>query len=218
MKKIGILGAAQHSEIIIEMCKYSTEYCITALFDDNQNLHGKTVHGVNVIGNINNFWSCLSKRTIDGVLIGVSARQMKLRISLLENILKENVFMPNVIHPSSWISDITSVGSGNIFGPNSVVNYKSRVGHSCVFYSNSVLEHHSTIKNNVYLGPGAKTAADVYIGSNSYLGANSTIIPHVSIADNSIIAAGCVVTKNIAKGSLVVGVPGVLKRDNSYEI
>jgi sugar O-acyltransferase (sialic acid O-acetyltransferase NeuD family) len=217
-KKIGILGAAQHSEVIIEMCKHSDEYCIAALFDDDSNLIGKKVHGVNVVGMINDFWGCLSKETIDGVLIGVSARQMTLRIRLLGELLKENVYMPNIIHPSAWISDIKSIGTGNIFGPNSVVSYKSIVGHSCVFYSNSVLEHHSVVKDNVYIGPGAKTAADVCVGSNSYLGANSTIIPHISIAENSIVAAGCVVTKDITKGSLVVGVPGVIKRGNSYEI
>lgn len=218
MKNIGVLGAAQHSEVIVEMSKCCKDICISGLFDDNIFLHGNFVSGVKVIARIDEVWSYLEKKTLDGVLIGLSARQMALRIRLLKIIYERNIFMPNIIHPSAWIADSSKIGSGNIFGPNSVISYKSEVGNSCVFYSNSVLEHHSKMKDNVYMGPGAKTAADVTIGSNSYIGANATIIPHVHIAENSIIAAGCVVTKDIQSASLVAGVPGIIKRANSYEL
>ena len=54
--------------------------------------------------------------------------------------------------------------------------------------------------------------APVIIGRDCWIGANSTILPGVTIGDFCVIAAGSVVTKDVPSGSLVAGVPAVLKK------
>jgi maltose O-acetyltransferase len=39
------------------------------------------------------------------------------------------------------------------------------------------------------------------------------VLPGVTIGDNSVIGAGAVVTKNVPKNSLAVGVPAVVKKN-----
>lgn len=49
--------------------------------------------------------------------------------------------------------------------------------------------------------------APIVIGNNVWVGANVTILPGVTIGDNAIVAAGAVVTKDVAAGTVVGGVP-----------
>lgn len=57
------------------------------------------------------------------------------------------------------------------------------------------------------------TTKEIYVGKNVWIGANVTVLPGVTIGDNSVIGAGAVVTKNIPKNSLAVGVPAVVKNN-----
>lgn len=49
--------------------------------------------------------------------------------------------------------------------------------------------------------------APVIIGNDVHVGANATILPGVTIGDNATIGAGAVVTRDVAAGTTVVGVP-----------
>ena len=57
------------------------------------------------------------------------------------------------------------------------------------------------------------TSKEIYVGKNVWIGANVTVLPGVTIGDNSVIGAGAVVTKNVPKNSLAVGVPAVVKKN-----
>jgi acetyltransferase-like isoleucine patch superfamily enzyme len=47
----------------------------------------------------------------------------------------------------------------------------------------------------------------IVIGRNVWIGSNACILPGVVIGDNSIVAAGSVVTRNVARNTVVAGVP-----------
>lgn len=51
------------------------------------------------------------------------------------------------------------------------------------------------------------TCSPVSIGNKVWVGANVTILPGISLGDGAIIAAGAVVTKDVAPGTIVGGVP-----------
>lgn len=54
---------------------------------------------------------------------------------------------------------------------------------------------------------------DIVLEKNVWIGANVTILPNVTIGENSVIGAGAVVTKDIPRNSLAVGVPAAVKRE-----
>lgn len=52
----------------------------------------------------------------------------------------------------------------------------------------------------------------IRIGRDCWIGANAVILAGVEIADGAVVAAGAVVTRNVAAGAVVAGVPAVVKK------
>lgn len=80
------------------------------------------------------------------------------------------------------------------------------------------------IEDGVNIGPGAMIVAHdssyhcinpevpilfgrVTIRKNGYIGARAVILPGVTVGEGAIVAAGAVVTKDVAPGTIVAGVP-----------
>ena len=51
------------------------------------------------------------------------------------------------------------------------------------------------------------SARPVKIGKNVWIGGKAIILPGVTIGDNAIVGAGAVVTRDVAEGATVMGIP-----------
>lgn len=80
----------------------------------------------------------------------------------------------------------------------------SLIGHNTVI---TTLNHESMPERRADLLPAA-----VHIEQQVWIGANVTICPGVRIGRGAIVAAGAVVTKDVAPGTLVGGVPAKILR------
>lgn len=58
----------------------------------------------------------------------------------------------------------------------------------------------------------------VVIEDDVWIGANAVILPGVTIGRHAVVAAGAVVTKNVPSGTLVAGVPAVVKKTFKNQI
>ena len=54
---------------------------------------------------------------------------------------------------------------------------------------------------------GAVVTGRVFIENYATIGSNATILPDLRIGEGALIGAGAVVTKNVSKGEIVVGIP-----------
>ncbi len=81
-----------------------------------------------------------------------------------------------------------------------LINLNCTVGHDCV------------IGNFVEMSPGVHISGNCSIGDYTVFGTNATVLPKIIIGKNVIVGAGCVVTKDIPDNSLVVGIPGEVKK------
>lgn len=61
----------------------------------------------------------------------------------------------------------------------------------------------------------ANVRAPVRIGADCWLGARVTVLPGVSIGDGAVVAAGSVLTRDVAPGAIVAGVPARFIRNRS---
>jgi maltose O-acetyltransferase len=64
-----------------------------------------------------------------------------------------------------------------------------------------------THETKAELFAGSLISKPVIIGKNVWIGSHATILPGVRIEDGAIIGAGAVVTKDVSKNMIVVGVP-----------
>lgn len=74
-----------------------------------------------------------------------------------------------------------------------------QIGHNVVF---ATLNHGLSPEDrkNTYPAP-------IVLGRNVWVGSNATILQGVTIGDNAVVGAGAVVTRDVAPGAVVVGVP-----------
>ncbi len=75
--------------------------------------------------------------------------------------------------------------------------------------------HSSTHDYTIHPMNNLKIDKDVAIGKHVWIGTGVIINPGVTINDYSVIGSGSVVTKDVLKGSIVVGIPAkVIKKRN----
>lgn len=74
-----------------------------------------------------------------------------------------------------------------------------QIGHNVVF---ATLNHGLSPEDrkNTYPAP-------IVLGRNVWVGSNATILQGVTIGDNAVVGAGAVVTRDVAPGAVVAGVP-----------
>ena len=105
------------------------------------------------------------------------------------------------------IGSRTYVNRGCIFDSSECLS----IGEDCMIGPYCYLTDHD---HGVEIGkPPADQAlieAPTTVGDRVWLGANVTILKGVSIGDDAVVAAGAVVTRNVAAGARVAGVPARL--------
>ena len=104
-----------------------------------------------------------------------------------------------------------------------------KIGRRCKISSHSFLCEGVTVEDNVFIGHGVmfindkfpraintygslQTEADwavipITVKKNASIGSNATILAGVTIGENALVGASAVVTKDVADGQTVAGVP-----------
>lgn len=124
-----------------------------------------------------------------------------------------------------------TVGNDCILSRNVTVNYNTRIGNRVKIMDTSHITGNVVIEDDVFISVLVSTTNDNSMGKNGYtkeikgpkinrgvtIGAAANILPGVEVGENSIVAAGAVVTKNVPKNVLVMGIPAIIKREISSE-
>lgn len=105
------------------------------------------------------------------------------------------------------------------FGKNIKIGKNVFINAGCKFQDqggitidDDVLIGHSVVMATINHGQSPEKRhwnyiAPIHIGKNVWIGSNATILQGVTVGENAIIAAGAVVTKDVAPGTIVGGVP-----------
>lgn len=112
-----------------------------------------------------------------------------------------------VRHPSALVSRRANVGDGVYLGARCVVNIRASVGDHAIINTGAIVEHECEIGTGAHIAPGVVLCGNVRVGAFTLVGAGARVIPGVRIGGGCIIGAGAVVTRDLADGSRVAGVP-----------
>ncbi len=112
-----------------------------------------------------------------------------------------------LVHRSADIGAGFRAGAGSVVFGQVWVSPRVQMGmHVHVSYGTTI-GHDSLIGDFTGVMPGCGIAGDVDIGTGVMVGAGAMILQGLRLGDGAVIGAGAVVTKNVAPGATVVGVP-----------
>ena len=123
-----------------------------------------------------------------------------------------------LISKYSLIDSKADIGKGVVAMPNSYVNAFTKIGEYSIINSNANIEHECKIGKGNHIMSGACVGGRCIIGDYVTIGTNATILPDIKIGEGSYIGAGSVVTKNVQKNSVIVGIPGKYVRVNQNKV
>jgi len=116
-----------------------------------------------------------------------------------------------LIREDTTISDRVRVGSSTI------IDGKVVIGSRVSIQSRVYLPPMTTIEDDVFLAPCVTVTNDRYpesrkligvtIKRGAIIGANAVLIAGITVGEEAVVAAGAIVTRNVAPGSVVIGIP-----------
>jgi acetyltransferase-like isoleucine patch superfamily enzyme len=138
------------------------------------------------------------------------------------------VFYGVEVGPDTLVGDMASIredariGAGCVLGRAAVVDRAVEVGERTVIMNGSIIGSKSTVGTDVFIAPGFCSTNDNAIGAHGWredetagatiedearIATNVTLLPGVSIGRGATVGAGSVVTRDVAAGTTVLGVP-----------
>jgi sugar O-acyltransferase (sialic acid O-acetyltransferase NeuD family) len=113
----------------------------------------------------------------------------------------------NVIHPTSSVSQNSSLGTGCMIFHRCVVQAGTQIGNHVILNTGSQVDHDCIIADFVHIAPRVTLCGNVSVGEGVLIGAGAIILPGVSIGPWARVGAGAVVISNVNAGETVAGVP-----------
>ena len=115
--------------------------------------------------------------------------------------------LPNIVHPTAFVSEYAQLGRGNIVNAGAIINARVVIGDNCIINTGAIVEHETQIESHCHIGPGARIAGRVKIGGESFLGIGSIVIDQITLGSGVTVGAGAAVVQNVGDACTVVGVP-----------
>ena len=212
MKSVVIVGAGGFGREVLEIFKaqnnISETWDILGFTDENKQLHGTTMNGYPVLGDLD--W--LREYNSDNLGCVIAITDCEARKQVAERLQEMGINFYNAIHPSVIMSEFVELGKDVIICAGSILTVNIKIGDHVIIYLNSSIAHDVVIGNYCTINPTAIINGNNHLGEGVYVGTGATFIQEVSVGDWSTIGAGAVVIDDIPGRVVAVGVPArVLK-------
>lgn len=201
MRKLLILGAGGHGEVVGEIAFLMKKWDVISFLDDDTN-KDKCL-SFEVIGKIKQLESFIHE--YDDVFVAIGNNDI--RKKLIEKVESHKQSIPTLIHPSAVISTFSSVDYGSVVMANVIVNPNCQIGKGCIINTASTIDHDCIIKDYVHISPGCHVSGEVYIDEEVWIGTGSSIKNGIHIQKNSICGVGSIIVNNISENVIVMGNP-----------
>ena len=202
MSRLILIGAGGHGKVVADSANLTQNWKQVEFLDDRYP-QLSSLFSWKVIGKVSDYEKLASDESDFGVSIG----EANVRMDIIKKLLKSNARLPTIAHPTSSISDFTTIGDATVVMAQSAINIGSKIGIGCIINTGATIDHDCTLKNGVHVSPGSHLAGGVSIGEQTSIGVGAVVCPGLTLGDKVIVGAGAVVINDVEDGLTVVGNP-----------
>jgi sugar O-acyltransferase (sialic acid O-acetyltransferase NeuD family) len=138
-------------------------------------------------------------------VVGVGSPAVRARLATAAE--TEGWTAATLIHPFAVVGANVILGSGTVICAHSAIGSDVTVGRHVHLDRAAQVGHDSVLGDFVTAHPAAVVSGNCHLKDAVELGTNSTLLPSVSIGSAAVVGAGACVTKDVAPGAVVRGVP-----------
>jgi len=202
LSNLAIIGAGGHGKVIAEIALALNSFKSIDFFDEKIT-EGDCVGSWSVRGGLESL--ILEKQRYSAVALGIGDNLARLR--LFKQLTKLNFNLPNMIHPTAFVSPSVQLGEGNIICAGAIISSFTKVESACIFNTASSVDHDCNIESGVHISPGAHLAGNVEVKQAAWVGIGAVVREGGVVGSDSVIGAGAVVLGEVSQGTVVVGLP-----------
>lgn len=202
--KVGIIGGVSGGGalIIADMLSHIPGVQAAAIYDRDEQFHGKRVLGVPVVGTMDKLDHDIENCHVDVVVIAFN-RDLEERHKIFTDLSERGVKFINIIDPKADIRSNVEIGVGNVIFGHVYVGACSVIGDNNFISANVSLEHGNILGTSCAFGPGVFTSGNVTIGDRVRFGTGIYAEPGITIGDDSVIGSGQTLLTDIQPGTLL---------------
>ena len=199
----GAGGFAREACWLAEACPEAG--VVMAMIDDDPARHA-SVNGIQVCGLEE------ARRRFPSARMVVAIGSPQHRAAAVERAAAAGFTFASLIHPRSERSRWIQMGEGTVICAGSILTTNIRIGRQVHINLACTLGHDVVLGDFVTLAPGVNLSGRVRVGDRAYVGTNASIIngeadAPIVIGEDAVIGAAACVTRSVAAGTTVVGVP-----------
>ncbi|MBX3228138.1 MAG: acetyltransferase [Labilithrix sp.] len=204
MSPLLVIGAAGHGRVIADIFRARGEK-VDAFLDDDPEMKGRTVDGLEVIGP-----SRLLAESPARVALGIGHSPIRERIA--RECLELGCTLVTAIHPSAVVAPNVTIGAGTVVMALAVVNVAARLGRGVVVNTGAIVEHECVVGDFAHVSPRATLGGKCRLAELAQLGIGATMLPMTSVGPRSVIGGGALVARDIPADVVATGVPARVRR------
>lgn len=201
----GGTGQAKVVRPIIERCGAR----VVAVIDDTPGL-ASPFPDVPIFEGMDGFarWLGAEARRDDvGFCIAIGNPHGRVRLRLHDMLVEKGLAPISIAHESAVIAPDVVIGEGAQILAGAVIQPEVVIGRQCIINTRASVDHECVLGDGVEIAPGATLCGAIRVGDGAWVAAGATLLPRIRIGEDAIVGAGAVVTRDVAAGATVVGVP-----------
>jgi len=200
-KKNIFLGAGGHAKVLRDLCEKSGIH-IHAIADNSLN-KSKFFSDIKFLESESEIFGFPKNEIMLINAIGSIPGNTK-RWEVASEMRKNNLEFLTLVHPYTFVSDLTEVLEGVQIMAGSIVQPGVKIGRDTIVNSGVIIDHDCIIEESCHIAPGSVLSGSVHVEKNTHIGTGSKIIQNIRIGENSIIAAGSTVFKDVPPNTTLI--------------
>jgi sugar O-acyltransferase (sialic acid O-acetyltransferase NeuD family) len=202
---IGGGGFARETlELVRAINRADETWEVAGVLDDDPNMHGRLVQGVEVIGPsqaVHDNPDALATACV------ASPDDPLRRLRLVARLGLPPVRYATLVHPAAVVPDSASIGAGCVLHAGAVLTADVELGPHAAVMPHVVLTHDDVVEEGVTFAAGARVAGGVTIERGAYIGSGALVREGLRIGAGAVLGMGAVVTRDVPAGEVWAGIP-----------